>query len=595
MKLWDNKVSRIALIAAGVGLLVGIPAIGQEAPESLLPPGFGDPVAAPPPPPSERPAESGRPANILPGVTPPPVEGEEGSEEEGEEEELAGIGLPSAPVLPLGNVGPLSDIDGGLGSGAFGDADGQILSQLMRRLHAPLPSRWNSILLRRALLSNVPAPRGVSAPDWIAERAWLLLRMGEADSARLLVQSVDVTQYSPKLFEVAMQTSLALGDPAGLCPLVEPASVVSKATGWILGRAMCAAFAGEPGTATAAIEQARRARLAGRRTIDLLLAEKVVGAGINGRRSITIEWDNVEQLNAWRYGLATATNVEIPARLLQTVGPQVMGWRAQAPMLPDSERIAAGRSAAVLGVLSSSALVDLYGGVLDHTDPSEISGTPMVKLRDAYAGEDIDARLSALRDIWGEAESGDDRYANLILTARAAARVPVDPDYVADTANLLGAMLTAGLDKRATRWARAVDDGGSQDAWALLAVGSPQPAVTISYSRADDYVGSSDELKGQILVAALAGLGRLSEADATRFVEDMEHDFRRQSKWSRLLDRAVTARQPGTVALLAATGMQTTDWRYVPPAHLYHIVSALHRVGLEPEARMIAAEALTRL
>ena len=35
--------------------------------------------------------------------------------------------------------------------------------------------------------------------------------------------------------------------------------------------------------------------------------------------------------------------------------------------------------------------------------------------------------------------------------------------------------------------------------------------------------------------------------------------------------------------------------RAVPPDFLYRIVSALRRVGHEPEARMIAAEALTRL
>jgi len=42
-------------------------------------------------------------------------------------------------------------------------------------------------------------------------------------------------------------------------------------------------------------------------------------------------------------------------------------------------------------------------------------------------------------------------------------------------------------------------------------------------------------------------------------------------------------------------GMQTHDWRYVPPAHLYHVVAALRRTGNEPAARMIAAEALSRL
>ena len=52
--------------------------------------------------------------------------------------------------------------------------------------------------------------------------------------------------------------------------------------------------------------------------------------------------------------------------------------------------------------------------------------------------------------------------------------------------------------------------------------------------------------------------------------------------------------QQGMVVVLAAIGMQTPRWDGVPPAMLYRIVGALRAVGLEGEARMIAAEALAR-
>jgi len=321
----------------------------------------------------------------------------------------------------------------------------------------------------------------------------------------------------------------------------------------------------------------------------------VVGAGINGRRSITIEWDGVDQLTAWRYGLASATAVEIPAALFRTVGPQVMGWRARAPMLADPERIAVGRRAAVLGVLSSAALVDLYGGVLDRTDPSEQSGTPPLKLRDAYAAADQADRLSAMRALWEEGESRDDHYAGMILTARAAARVAPSADYLSDSPQLLRAMFTAGLDRRAARWTGVVESGGENESWALLALGLPATrGLTVNASRANGYAGSVDELKGQFLVAGLAGLGRLNLAEAKGLATDLDFELDRASRWSQLLDRAAASGQKGTTVLLAAIGMQTSDWRYVPPAHLFHIVSALRRVGLEPEARMIAVEALSR-
>jgi hypothetical protein len=66
------------------------------------------------------------------------------------------------------------------------------------------------------------------------------------------------------------------------------------------------------------------------------------------------------------------------------------------------------------------------------------------------------------------------------------------------------------------------------------------------------------------------------------------------SRWARAIGQAAVRGEKATVALLAATGMQTADWGRLPPAHLYHIVAALHQVGLDPEARMIAAEAISR-
>jgi hypothetical protein len=41
--------------------------------------------------------------------------------------------------------------------------------------------------------------------------------------------------------------------------------------------------------------------------------------------------------------------------------------------------------------------------------------------------------------------------------------------------------------------------------------------------------------------------------------------------------------------------MQTPGWSGVPPRYLFRIVRALRAVGMEFEARMIAAEAVARL
>jgi hypothetical protein len=511
------------------------------------------------------------------------------------------VEIPDEARRPIDFVGALDEGAGGLGADAFGNADGRFLSTLMRRLDAPTPSRWGSMLLRRALLSRVPAPANTHPVDWVAERAWLLLRMGEADAARLLVQSIDVDQFTPKMFAIGVQSALATADPAGLCPLVGPGSETSDEPVWPLAEAMCASLSGEPGKAASLIESARRRRRAD--PIDYDLAEKVVGAGANSRRAVTIEWDDVDRINSWRFGLAAATGMEIPARLMQNAGAHVLAWQARAPMIPVEQRLAAIQAAASLGVFSSAALVDTYSLMLDTTDPSEAAGSVGGRLRIAYAARDPGVRMNAIRSLWDEV--GEDRvarHARMILTATAAARMPAAPVFAGNARALIRSMLTAGYDARAARWAgvvEAMEAGEDADrAWAMLALAAPQPAVEISSGRVETFQGTDDTEEDhatRLLVAALAGLGRLDAGDSSELADDLGLRLGTATPWSRMIGQAAERGQAGTVALLAGVGMQTGDWRGVPAEHLFHITRALRRVGLDYEARMIAAEAIARL
>ena len=86
----------------------------------------------------------------------------------------------------------------------------------------------------------------------------------------------------------------------------------------------------------------------------------------------------------------------------------------------------------------------------------------------------------------------------------------------------------------------------------------------------------------------------MSPGDIERAAQALGVPIGTENGWTRALDKAARAGQPGTVALLAATGMQTPNWHGVPPEALYRIVAALRAVGLDGEARMIAAEAIAR-
>jgi hypothetical protein len=598
MKPWRNK----ALFLSGAALLaVAIPALSQETqtPESLLPPVFEQPPA---PSPADNAAAPQPPA--APPLA-PPVPGLETVETPAVEdaETLEALEPPPPPIeipdiarRPVNFVGAIGPAQWGLDQDAFGSANGRFLTTLMRRVDAPLPSRWMSILLRRALLSRLAAPAYVHPVDWVAERAWLLLRMGEADAARMLVQSVDVDQFTPQMFSVAVQTALATSDPAALCPLVEPGREISDEPVWPLAEAMCASLEGEPAQASTLIQQARRRSRAG--GIDVSLAEKVVGAGANTRRAVTIQWDDVDSLSSWRFGIASATGLEIPERLMAGAGAHVRAWQARAPMLPLEQRVEAALGAAALGVFSNASLIEIYSLIADGTDPSEFQESVGGRLRAAYVSRDLDRRMRALRDLWDDGEDAEPRrHANFVLTAGAAARIAPSPALGDDAAELLAAMLTAGYDGRAAGWADAVEAMEGQagdDAWALVALASPR--VDVDTGRVSTFVGNDDspnDIRSKMLVAALAGLDRLGGDED--LAEELGVNLGRENRWTRLLERAVQRGQQGTVVLLAAAGMQTGGWAGVPPEHLYRIVSALRRVGLEYQARMIAAEALARL
>ena len=600
-------VRRVALAVGTVGLLTAlVPAIAQKSPQSILPPGFGEPDAQPP---ADEPGAAREPVN----PTKPLADEQRGTlatdpVPTDSAADLAGLGieeadnvsdnaLVAAPMqdLPaqarrsLDRVGLMAEADGGFAPTLFGNADGAFLATLMDRTRAPIASRWLSILVRRVLLSQADAPVGVAAADWVGHRAWMLVRMGEAANARALVQRVDAENYTPWLYDVAMQAALASADPGALCGLADAAVQQSDKASWVLARAMCAGLAGEGASASSMISEARSSRSAG--GIDVLLAEKVVGAGSNTRRAVNIQWDGVDTLTAWRYGLAAATGVPIPENLYATAGPQVRAWAAYAPLTPIESRAAFADRAATLGVLSSAALVDFYGTVYDAADPADRGTSVSEMLRRSFNG-DAPARISALKSLWTASGNANSDYARMILTARAAAMIPVGGDLSrSDLDTAIAAMFAAGLDTQAARLGGTVKSGSL--GWALIATGAPRLPFEISASDVSG-MASSNAVRAQLLYAGLAALGRLPSAEVQSLGETLETSLARPDAWTQRLDAAVAAQQPGVVVLLCAAGMQANHWGAVPPAYLYKIVDALRRVGLEPMARMIAAEAVTR-
>jgi hypothetical protein len=324
----------------------------------------------------------------------------------------------------------------------------------------------------------------------------------------------------------------------------------------------------------------------------------VIGAAGSGRAA-TIEWEPVESLTAWRFGLSTAIGGIPPARLINAASPQLRAFQARAPLLSPQQRLDSAMIAAGLGVFSSQSLVDLYSAIYETTDPSDLPSTDAWQLRQAFVGKDEAARLESIRHLLGLGKEGLQKEAARALVARAATMITPDAKLAKDAPDLISAMLAAGYDRAAARWIPAVsgmDDENGDRSWAMLALAAPDIA-DVGSGRIGAFIRrdkSPNKLRSAFLVAGLAGLGRISTDTANSLNRRYGLGLGGSTSWTRIVDASAGRGQSGTVLILTGTGFQTPNWNKVPASHLYHAIGALKRTGQDFTARMIAAEALSR-
>lgn len=608
-------------LLAGIALLgVSGTVLAQRAPESLLPPGFDNPAPAP----SPRASASRAPAapaaaapvaaqtsapvvQALPGAESAPAAPRSVSIEDTIDPELLQQLIESAKPkydIPPGSqrsllqVGLIAEQDGGLPMFSTVRVNGAFVGPLIERTRGPLVSRWGQILLRRALASRLSTPVGMNGADWAAVRAEALLRLGEAETARALVQQVDSGFYTPKLEDVALQAAIATADPVGVCPVAGLTAAKRKGQEWDLIRAICSAVTGDGPPAMAQFD--RMINLGRGEKIDVLLAQKYAGSAATNRRAVTIEWKDVKAITPWRYGMALAVGIEPPADLMKDAGPGYALLAARAPMLPLQSRAVASDVAGGRGVLSSAAMVDLYSQIYTLSEDADTEADDRAKLaeqlRAAYVAPAESDRLRAIKAVWGDGKDPVQAYSRRVLTAYAAARMVPNEGLSDEAAGLIGSMLTAGLDRNALLWAPFVKQGSH--AWGLLTLAAPTKASPVSADSLDTFLSDDDsdrQLRSRLFLAGLMGLGRVGQVESAAFAKELEVDMGRSTAWTRAIDAAASSNNQALVVFLAAFGMQGDSWQKMTPVHLYHIVSALRQVGFGAEARMIAAEAVSRV
>lgn len=598
--------------AVAAGLMLAAPVVGQDsatrrdAPKSLLPPGF-EPAPAPAYAPANSPANApantspAAPAPLLPGAPPvpaPPVA--EQTQDlapllvpQTEAESLATQEPAELAALPPGApVGIIDAASGGFADDAFARSNGRFVATLADRIAGPVASRWLTIKLTRALASRMPGPAGIGDGDWLAARAGLLLRLGAVDPARRLIDVLPLERYTQATYRAAGAVSLAAADLAGLCPIAATGRALSEDVMWDLAWGMCAAMDGDDITA-AGVMDALRSRRGQVPAFDLRLAQRVVVLAGGAGRSDGINWAEVEGLTPFRYGIASAAGVTVPADRLAALGPAHAGWAVRNPAVPVLARLALLRQAAVLGTLSAQ---ELASGVAALA-PADASGgfaadSRAGRLRDAFTGS-AESRALAIAAIAASADRGEDPYGAMLEAATAAAALK-PAAALAGQADIIIAALLAGGDVRGARawWpaASTADDGVRLRAQMLLAIGAGAAIDDAVFKDWRSQTNASPHAAAMAL-AALSGLGQARDSDWDGLKRDAIRPV--AGRWTAALAGAARRRAGGEVVMLAATGLQG-GWADVPPAHLEAIVAALVACGRSGDARAIAAEAVTR-
>jgi len=624
-------------LLAGAALgLTSAWAVAQDAPESLLPKMFDEPArpAATPTPaaPSGRPSSgattSGNaaaprsvstpvvqalPVEPIPIFAPdalittnaegkstltrmPTLEELQGMSPEAFEQLLTdklNLDMPAGARRSMEQVGLVDEAEGGIATTSLSAQNPYLVQTAIAANRGTMVSRWGHILLRRALASRLQAPVGMSPQQFLSLRVGLLIRMGETDAARALLQGLDISNFTPDITRAAFDVYQRTADFTGMCPVLSIQGAQGEGSEWSAQQSICDAFRG---SGAAALSRLEKARVSGKMArIDSLLAQKYAGAAGRSRKAVTIEWDGVDTMTPWRYGLAIGVGLAPPESAMGGAGPAYDYITALAPMVGLERRAVAADRAAASGVLSNAAMVDLYAQVYADPDVTGDWQKRAESLRDAYTLDAPAARLSAMQSLWSGANGAEATYARQVLTAAAAARIAPSKDMEGDAAALIASMLAAGYDTNALAWSPIVASG--TQGWGLLTLAAPGRIRAVDSGAVDTYYGSDESTnkrKSAFLVAGLAGLGRIDEGASSRYSGEWGLQLDSTTHFTTAIDRAATAGDAASVAFLAGLGMQGGSWQRMTPRYLYHIVSALRTVGLEAEARMIAAEAVAR-
>ncbi len=541
-----------------------------------------------------------------------------------------GIEVGALGKVDEASVGLLDGRNGGLGAAMWTGTDRRVVEQLIVRVPGPTDSSVLGQLSRQLLLTSARPPQGSSSgPSLLALRLQRLNAAGRSEDVARLYARAGVSQPSPAAAIAFAEALLATGDRDAACTLLGGLPVggdpgVDPIAAFALKLSIyCQISGGLTAAANLTIDLAREQGLNAPYFVSL------AAAATDG---LSLDAPEPQSFDPLTFAMMRLAGRSLPDNGVRRLSPSLLVSAAEDGSLDPEIRIAAAERAAVLGLIDGDQMAAAYLAVsytLEEVAGVRVGVEPASPYRrralfhQAVLDERVPAgRADLLAMLFFREREGDAYAATLAAHRGSLASVPPSNVLTSFAPLAVRAFVELGDRVRAGMWLSVLEgaEAGTQQVRELKAVLRLIDPATVSGSSLAQVAGADSgavpltpiPMFLQPALNDLASGGEVREFAALEIVLlDALGLQMPASVWDALLVSgglpggevapvAVSQRlklasgqkRVGETVLLVLAALSKDGPAKAHPQTLSETVKALRIVGLEQEARRLAAEAL---
>ncbi len=472
-------------------------------------------------------------------------------------------------------------------------SDDEVLLGLMKSIHTSHLTPAERMLLRRVVLSPTRKPTGQSAEALLAERARLMLELGEAKAAAALAPRLKQNARGLDAETIAVDLDMASGREASACQRVS--GPAPEGEYWLKLRAACAVLQENYSGAELAVEFASAQGLR-----DAWFIEAIFAASGDVPNPPNARFDT-----GLNIALSAKANLDTSRITLSTSRPGLAAAAASHPGVSPELRTRFAEIAAETGLISAETRRQI---LIERLDQEDFTASSMIEqalqtmtdpgATTAQKAERLNAVLSSV------SSAGIARYAG---TARLFMPDLKGLPKVRETApyalNFARAALATGNGKLAREWLNASEFEGIDppppfevavlEALDMIAGGDRSaPSQRAVQTRLLEAASSSAQKQTAARILTLwTGLDLLLEQDARALMVEQSDTAERIDAYTLLaIGSAARAGAIGEAALMVLTETKGKPGD-LASADLAALIAILRSIGAEDVAAGLALEA----